>query len=166
MPFAPSILDKYYKYYFNDKFPSIYMQKAQKINNEKIFIPSAIHVDNTCRVHLVDKKISKFFWDIINSFKKITGIPMLLNTSFNRHGIATIGHPRQAVEHLMEDCFDILYINHFKITKKNMKISNKIKMSLIDEKKLLRSENQQWLKKNKDIITDKAYKNFKKNLKI
>lgn len=165
MPFAPSILDKHYKNYFADDFPSIYMQKAQKVKMGEKYIPSAVHVDGTCRVQFVDKKISKFFWDIINAYYKKTKIPMLLNTSFNRHGISTISHPRQAVEHLMEGCFDLLYINQYKITKKNNQFKTLKKNDLIDEKKLLYQENIKWMKKNKNIISSIALKKIKIKLK-
>ena len=117
MPFAPAILDKYYKKYFDCKNPSYYMQKAVKIKtNLSKFIPSAVHVDQTCRVQYVEKNISPKFWKIINEFYKITKLPIILNTSFNRHGISTICSPRQAIEHLLEGSIDILYLEKYKIS--------------------------------------------------
>ena len=92
------------------------MQKAEKIEHKfKKVTPSAVHVNNTCRVQFVDKKIFPFFWKIIMEFYKKTGIPMILNTSFNRHGISTICSPRQAIEHLLEGNIDILYLENYKI---------------------------------------------------
>tara|TARA_Y100000739_G_C20586978_1_gene455776 strand:- start:1392 stop:1898 length:507 start_codon:yes stop_codon:yes gene_type:complete len=71
-------------------------------------VPSAVHVDGTTRVHVVRKSENLLYWNLINEFKKLTGVPVLLNTSFNRHGIATISTPRQSVEHLLEGCMDYL----------------------------------------------------------
>ena len=76
-------------------------------------VPSAVHVDGTSRVHVVRKSENLLYWELINEFKKLTGIPVLLNTSFNRHGIATISTPRQAVEHLLEGCMDYLVIDDY-----------------------------------------------------
>ena len=147
MPFAPAILDKYYNDYFKDSIPSLYMQKAQKINTSKIKqIKAGVHVDNTCRIQFVEKKLNKYFWNIINEFRKKTGIPCILNTSFNRHGISTISTPRQAIEHFMENCFDILYFNNLKIEKKE-KQNIKLQNTLTSEKKLLIKENKNWSKK-------------------
>ena len=120
MPFAPAILDKNYKDYFDCENPSYYMQKAVKVKNNVLkYIPSAVHVDKTSRVQFVDKKISPKFWNIINEFYKISGLPVLLNTSFNRHGITTICSPRQGIEHLLEGSIDILYLEKFKISFSN-----------------------------------------------
>ena len=61
----------------------------------------------------------------------LTKIPIILNTSF-RHGISTISTPRQAIEHLMEGCIEILYINEFKVElKKNRKIKFSISKKLL-----------------------------------
>ena len=139
MPFAPAIIDNQYNKWFNKQNqPSMYMQKAIKINEDKKqFIPSAVHVDGTCRAQYVCKKF-KNFWKIINEFYKITGIPLVLNTSFNTHGISTISTPKQAIEHLLEGCIDVLYINSYKVELlKNRKIK-KIKNKKISEKNLFK----------------------------
>ena len=164
MPFAPSIIDVQYNYYFKDKFPSLYMQRAQRLIKGKHLIPSAVHIDETCRVQYVDKKISPFYWKIINAFYSKTQVPMLLNTSFNRHGISTISFPRQAIEHLMEGCFDILYIEKFKVVKKNSKLIKLKRKEIISEKKFLALENEKWLNKNKNIISKKAFKTLREKL--
>ena len=70
-------------------------------------------MDGTSRVQCVEKKLNKNYWNLINEFFKITSVPMLLNTSFNRHGIATISTPRQAIEHLHERCIDKLYLEFY-----------------------------------------------------
>ncbi len=151
MPFAPAILDNhFFRWFGNDQRPSLYMQKALRVlKDKKKFIPSAVHIDDTCRVQYVSKDKYPNFWKIINEFYKLTKIPLILNTSFNRHGISTISTPRQAIEHLMEGCIEILYINEFKVElKKNRKIKFSISKK-ITEKNLLKQENINWKKKLK-----------------
>ena len=62
--------------------------------------------------------------------KKINGIPAVLNTSFNRHGISTTS-PRQAIEHLLEGCMDYLIISNYVISAKDNRKFNRKKLKLI-----------------------------------
>ena len=142
------------------------MQKAEKISNlNRKLIPSAVHVDGSARVQYVDKKISPKFWKIIEEFYKISNLPMLLNTSFNRHGISTICSPRQAIEHLLEGCMDILYIENYKVEfDKNRKVKKKT-IKFFDEKEMLKKNNILWLRKNRYLMSKKALKKYKKSLK-
>ena len=111
MPYAPSILEEDYLDWVDQEHYSPYMQIAFDMSSDMADkVPSAVHVDGTTRVHVVRKSENSLYWSLINEFKKLTGIPVLLNTSFNRHGIATISTPRQAVEHLLEGCMDYLAI--------------------------------------------------------
>ena len=168
MPFAPAILDESYSKYFNCHNPSYYMQKAVRVKDKVLkSIPSAVHVDKTSRVQFVDKKISPKFWRIINEFYKISGMPIVLNTSFNRHGISTICSPRQAIEHLLEGSIDILYLEKFKISFSKNRKFKKDNEKIEKEKKLLKKNNINWLKKNKILMKKKSivqYKKFLQNL--
>ena len=116
MPFAPAIIDSDFDKWFHNQSKNYYMQITSRVKNKQLSkkIPSAVHFDGTSRTQYVSKKINKNFWNIINNFKKITKNPIVLNTSFNRHGISTIS-TRQAIEHLLEGCIDLLYINGIKI---------------------------------------------------
>jgi len=166
MPFAPAILSNKFKEFFEIKNPSLYMQKAESISRERIKnIPSAIHIDNTCRAQYVDKKFSPRFWNIINNFYKITNLPIVLNTSFNRHGISTICSPRQALEHLLEGCVDMLYLENYKIALKDNRILNSRSTDDVPEKKLLKTENLNWLKKNKKSMKKTSILKFFNNIK-
>ena len=166
MPFAPAILDKDYKDFFDDECPSLYMQKAIRVKEKfKKLIPSAVHVDGTCRVQYVDKKIFSNFWKIISEFKKITNLPMVLNTSFNRHGISTLSSPRQAIEHLLEGNIDILYLSKFKIKFTKNRIEKRKNFVYQIEKNLLAKQNLLWLQKNKHLMSDKSIRKFRGFLK-
>ncbi|MEJ7822782.1 MAG: carbamoyltransferase N-terminal domain-containing protein, partial [Chitinophagaceae bacterium] len=85
-PFAPSILKEYVSEYFelNDDVP--FMEKVFLIKKEKRSeIPAVTHVDGTGRLQSVDKDISPRYYALIENFRKKTGIPILLNTSFNEN---------------------------------------------------------------------------------
>ena len=167
MPFAPSILDKDFDSWFPNQHKNYYMQVTNDIKNKVLAkkIPSAVHVDGSSRCQYVDKNVNPNFWKIISQFKKITKTPIVLNTSFNRHGISTISNPRQAVEHLLEGSLDVLYINGLKVksSKKNLKIIQKQLDS--SEYKLLKKENLSWIKKNKHKLSQKNLKSLKIFLK-
>jgi carbamoyltransferase len=164
MPFAPSILEEHYEKWFKNNGKSYYMQLANKIYYEKRKIPAAVHVDGTCRVQLVDKKVNKNYWNIINNFKKITKIPILLNTSFNRHGISTVSSPRQAIEHLLEGCVDILYLEGIEISLNENRKLKKKKFFLNNENNSLMHTNKNWLKFNRQFLNKKKINQFIYNL--
>ena len=114
MPYAPSILEEDLQDWVENPVFSPYMQIAFTIRKEKAgLIPAAVHIDGTSRVHVVRRTDNEQYWKLINAFKEITGIPIILNTSFNRHGIATISTPRHAVYHLLEGCMDVLAVEGF-----------------------------------------------------
>ena len=139
MPYAPSIMREYVKEYMNNPIYSPYMQIALNIKEDKKkLIPAAIHVDGSSRVHVISKEDNKKYWKVINEFNKITGVPVILNTSFNRHGISTISDPRQAVEHLLDGCMDYLAIENFLISFKDNRIVKKIGFKIESESKCLK----------------------------
>lgn len=85
-PFAPAVIEEYSNEYFDLNYSSPYMLNvvnAKKLAKEKV--PSVVHVDNTCRVQTVSKNENYHFYNLINEFKKITNVPILLNTSFNEN---------------------------------------------------------------------------------
>ena len=97
--------------------------------------------------------------------KKITNLPMVLNTSFNRHGISTLSSPRQAIEHLLEGNIDILYLSKFKIKFTKNRIEKRKNFVYQIEKNLLAKQNLLWLQKNKHLMSDKSIRKFRGFLK-
>lgn len=104
-PFAPSILAEEASKWFDINQPSDYMQyiaflkKEHRFNQPETFssmkeqlnfvrckVPSIVHVDYSARLHTVDKDVHPDFYKLISSFYKITGVPMIINTSFNVSG--------------------------------------------------------------------------------
>ena len=139
MPYAPSILEEDILDWVEQEYYSPYMQVAFNIHTDKAEkIPSAVHVDGTSRIHVVRRSENPIYWDLINEFKKLTGIPVLLNTSFNRHGISTISTPRQAIEHLLEGCMDYLAIGEYLVAFEDNRIVSARSMVTEPEEMLLK----------------------------
>lgn len=114
MPYAPSILLERGSEFFEEFQPSPYMNVALRVRNEIAHrIPGALHIDGTCRAHTVDAKMNPQYYELISHFHALTGIPMILNTSFNRHGLPMVATPRQAMQHLAEGTVDALAIEGF-----------------------------------------------------
>lgn len=80
-PFAPSVLEEHYNLFFKTNQNSPNMSRIVEVISDKV--PGITHVDNTARIQTVSKKDNHKFYTVINEFYKLTGIPMLLNTSFN-----------------------------------------------------------------------------------
>ena len=96
-PFAGTVLQQFASKWF-DVDESSYMSYAVKVKKEGI--PSMVHYDNTCRVQTLTREQNIHFYDLIESFYKKTGIPMLLNTSLNNAGEAIA----ETFEHAMSTC--------------------------------------------------------------
>ena len=100
--------------YFDTNQPSPYMSRICKVKSNKI--PGVTHVDNTARIQTVNKNFNEKFYNIINEFYKITGIPMLLNTSFNCQE-PIVETPEDAIYTFKNTALDILVINDYVLNK-------------------------------------------------
>jgi carbamoyltransferase len=117
MPYAPTMLEEHGNEFFEDFVPAPYMNMVFRVRPEKAhLIPAAIHVDGTCRAQSVNEKQNPLFYRLISQFAKLTGVPMVLNTSFNRHGVPMVATPRQAIEHLLEGSVDLLAIEGYLVS--------------------------------------------------
>ncbi len=113
-PFAPAVLEEHYKEYFDTNSPSPYMSRICKVKSDKV--PGITHIDNTARIQTVNKQFNEKFYNLINEFYKITGIPMLLNTSFNCHE-PIVETPLHALRTFKKTALDMLIINDYVIRK-------------------------------------------------
>jgi carbamoyltransferase len=119
-PFAPSILKEYCKDYFevNEKFESNYMEKTLKFKKNVIKkIPAVVHVDGSGRLQTVSKENNIKFYNLIKEFFKLTGIPILLNTSFNVDGEPIVSNPLDALKNFYSSGLDILVLEDYIIEK-------------------------------------------------
>src|SRR5450432_1006464 len=111
-PFAPSILKEYVAEYFevNDDVP--FMEKVFPIRKEKqALIPAVTHVDGTGRLQSVDRDTAPRYYQLIETFRQKTGIPILLNTSFNENE-PIVNSPEHALECFLRTSMDMLVLEN------------------------------------------------------
>ena len=111
-PFAPSILKESISDYFeqNDTVP--FMEKVFDIKKEKhVEIPAVTHVDGTGRLQSVDAEISPRYHKLISKFAEKTGVPILLNTSFNENE-PIVNEPKEAIECFLRTEMDMLVMEN------------------------------------------------------
>lgn len=117
-PFAPSVLEEYQDAYFEGGMDSPFMQLVFPIRAQvRDLIPAVTHIDGSGRVQTVSKKTNMRYWKLINEFRKLTNIPMLLNTSFNDNDEPVVCSPKDAIRTFFGTGLEELYIGNFKITK-------------------------------------------------
>ena len=116
-PFAPSILKEYVSEFFDLDEPVPFMEKVFPIKKEKQqLIPAVTHVDGTGRLQTVDKSIAPRYYQLIDTFRKKTGIPILLNTSFNENE-PIVNTPEEALNCFLRTNMDMLVLENYIITK-------------------------------------------------
>ena len=116
-PFAPSIIEEYLDGWFENANLSPYMNFVFTIKEEKrSIIPAVCHADNTGRVQTVNKKDNEKFYNLINSFFQKTGVPILLNTSFNENE-PIVFTPKEAIETFLRTKMDYLVIQNYLISR-------------------------------------------------
>ena len=113
-PFAPAVLEEHYKEYFDTRLPSPYMSRICKVKSDKV--PGITHIDNTARIQTVNKEFNEKFYNVINEFYKLTGVPMLLNTSFNCQE-PIVEYYVEAVRTFKRTYLDILVIENYILRK-------------------------------------------------
>ena len=120
-PFAPSVLAGFEKEFFVDGGFSPFMLKADSVVlSRRIDIPAVTHVDGSSRYQSVDKEYNIPYWRLIFEFYKLTGIPMVLNTSFNLKD-PIVCSPADALSVLNESELDCVVLGHFLVEKKRCK---------------------------------------------
>ncbi len=111
-PFAPSILREYVSEYFEKDEDVPFMEKVFPIRKEKqSIIPAVTHVDGTGRLQTVMKEVSPRYYDLINAFRKRTGVPILLNTSFNENE-PIVNTPAEALDCFLRTQMDMLVLEN------------------------------------------------------
>ena len=75
--------------------------------------PAVVHVDGTARPQVIRRKDNREYYDVIKEYYEITGIPTIVNTSFNNHEEPIICSPTDAIKSLIRDNVDELYIGNY-----------------------------------------------------
>ena len=116
-PFAPSILEEATGEYFERSHPSPFMNLAYTVRPEKrSIIPAPTHVDGTGRLQTVSRETNPRYWALIKEFEKLTGVPVLLNTSFNDNEPIVLT-PKEAIDCFLRTRMDVLVLGNFLVEK-------------------------------------------------
>jgi carbamoyltransferase len=116
-PFAPSVALEQVGDYFDQSYPDPFMIKVYGVLPDKQnIIPAVTHVDGTGRLQTVDRADAPLYWELINAFKAQTGVPVVLNTSFNENE-PIVCTPGEAVECFLRTKMDALAIGNYWIQK-------------------------------------------------
>ncbi|MGB2589079.1 MAG: carbamoyltransferase [Candidatus Acidiferrum sp.] len=116
-PFAPSILAEATGEWFEKSHPSPFMTLAYSVRPEKRSkIPAPTHVDGTGRLQTVTREANPRYWGLIKAFEKLTGVPVVLNTSFNDNE-PIVCNPTEAIHCFQRTQMDALVLGDFLITR-------------------------------------------------
>ena len=119
-PFAPSVLLDRVSEFFDLETPSPYMLLVAPVRPDKRdVIPAVNHVDNTARVQTVSRMENGLFYDLIEAFGKLTGVPVLLNTSFNVAGEPIVETPEDAIKCFLGTEIDVLILDRVLLKKRH-----------------------------------------------
>jgi carbamoyltransferase len=117
-PFAPTVLEDRATEWFELDAHSPYMLRVVPVRPERrAQIPAVVHVDGTARVQTLAFDDNPGLWRIIDEFQRMTGVPMVLNTSFNLAGKPIVETPAHAVECFSSTELDLLAIGPFILSK-------------------------------------------------
>ena len=121
MPFAPVIMEEHFQNYFQisptqSLQPYYYMTMTCNVMNQvKQLIPAVVHVDGTARPQIVNRTNNYYLYNIIDQFYKLTGIPLLVNTSLNVHEEPINCSVNDTVKILKSGKVDVVYFGHTRI---------------------------------------------------
>jgi len=117
-PFAPSLKKECAKEFLESAADSPFMILAAQVRPEKRkVIPSVTHVDGSARPQTVEEKINPLYWRLIDKFGERTGVPVIMNTSFNLRGEAIVNTPTDAIRTFFSSGMDALVIGSFLVEK-------------------------------------------------
>jgi len=115
-PFAPSVPLDEANNFFHITEPVPYMNMVVKTKVK--YLPAATHVDGTSRVQTVTKESNPLYYKLLKEVGRVTGVPVLLNTSFNLKNQTITLTPTQAIKRFLDSNIDVLVLNNFLIFKK------------------------------------------------
>jgi carbamoyltransferase len=119
-PFAPSILAEYTTEYFEQDHPAPTMLMVYQVRPEKrATIPAVTHVDGSGRLQTVTPEVNARYYQLISDFNALTGVPVVLNTSFNENE-PIVCTPRHAIDCFLKTRMDVLYMGNFAIRRKGL----------------------------------------------
>ena len=117
-PFAPSVLMDKAAEWFEIDCDSPYMLLVAQVREGRRTIPSVTHVDNSARLQTVTREEAPLYYDLIREFERLTGVPVIINTSFNVRGEPIVCTPHDAYLCFMRTNMDHLVLGHHLLDKK------------------------------------------------
>ncbi len=117
-PFAPSVLEERTGDWFTHDYPDPFMIKVYPIQPEKRrLVPAVTHADGTGRLQTVSRRTNPRYWELIAAFERLTGVPMLLNTSFNENE-PIVNTPAEALDCFLRTRMDRLVMGDLVISRR------------------------------------------------
>jgi carbamoyltransferase len=117
-PFTPSVIEECQGEFFESDFPSPFMQMVFPIKKSKQkLIPAVTHIDGSGRLQTVQKEVNPKYWTLIDEFRKLTGIGLVLNTSFNDNDEPIVSTPKDAIRTFFGTGLHELFIGNYKVKK-------------------------------------------------
>jgi carbamoyltransferase len=117
-PFAPSVLHEKGPEYFEGYYPNPFMLLVLPIlEGKRELIPAVTHVDGTGRLQSVIRQSSPLYARVIEEFEHLTGVPVVLNTSFNLRGEPIVHRPEEALNDFLNTGMDALFLGPYLIEK-------------------------------------------------
>ncbi len=111
-PFAPSIMKEHVGDWFEEDGDVPFMMQVYQIREEKRpLIPAVTHVDGSGRLQTVYRETNPLYWELIDAFRRLTGVPMVLNTSFNENE-PVVCRPEEALDCFLRTKMDLLVIGN------------------------------------------------------
>jgi len=118
-PFAPAVLLERAQEFFEIDQPDPFMTMAPRVRRDKLdVIPAAVHVDGTGRIQTVRREDNPRYHAVIKAFGDLTGVPVLINTSFNCHE-PIVTTPKEAVSCYLRTAMDRLVIGNYYVADRN-----------------------------------------------
>lgn len=131
-PFAPSILSEHVGEWFeHDGDVPFMMQVYQIRDGKRPLIPAVTHVDGSGRLQTVHRETNPRYWQLIESFREITGVPMLLNTSFNENE-PVVCKPIEALDCFLRTEMDVLVMGNWSVSRANSSFTDAWATSIAD----------------------------------
>ena len=119
-PFAPSILEEHTAAYFEQDHPSPTMLMVYQVRADKrAIIPAVTHVDGSGRLQTVNPRVNPRYYQLIADFYDLTGVPVVLNTSFNENE-PIVCTPRQALDCFLKTKMDVLYLGNYAVRRQGL----------------------------------------------
>jgi carbamoyltransferase len=114
-PFAPSILEERVGDYFEQTHPAPTMLMVYQIKDERRKeIPAVTHVDGSGRLQTVTRAVNERYYQLISDFDELTGVPIILNTSFNENE-PIVCTPKEAIDCFNKTRMDVLYLGNYAV---------------------------------------------------